>query len=190
MDGGAWWATVHGVTKSRTWLSNFTQHWPLLIYLSPVLLPRKSHGRRSLVGYSPWGRKESDMTEQLHSTPKKYILFINRGLECNSKKSRDTWSNRQIWPWTTKWSRAKDNRFLPRECTGHSKQPLPTTQEKTLHMDITRWSTLKSDCLYSLQPKMEKLYTVSKNKTRSWLWRSWTPYCQIQTEIEESVENH
>ena len=40
-------------------------------------------------------------------------------------------------------------------------------QHKTLHMDITRWSTPKSDCLYSLQPKMEKLYTVSKNKTRS-----------------------
>ena len=40
----------------------------------------------------------------------------------------------------------------------------------------------KSDWLYSLQPKMEKLYTISKNKTRSWLWlRSWTPYCQIQT---------
>ena len=35
--------------------------------------------------------------------------------------------------------------------------------------------------LYSLQPKMEKLYTVSKHKTRSWLWiRSWTHY-QIQT---------
>ena len=47
---------------------------------------------------------------------------------------------------------------------------------------MTRWSTLKSDWLYSLQPKMEKLYTVSKNKTRSWMWlRSWTPYCQIQT---------
>ena len=29
--------------------------------------------------------------------------------------------------------------------TGHSKHPLPTTQEKTLHMDITRWSILKSD---------------------------------------------
>ena len=30
-----------------------------------------------------------------------------------------------------------------------------------------------------------------KNKTRSWLWlRSWTPYCQIQTQIEESRENH
>jgi len=37
---------------------------------------------------------------------------------------------------------------------------------------------------------MEKLYTVSKNKTRTWLWlKSWTPYCQIQTEIEESREN-
>ena len=46
----------------------------------------------------------------------------------------------------------------------------------------TRWSTPKSDWLYSLQPKMEKLCTVSKNKTRSWLWlRSWTPYHQIQT---------
>ena len=71
---------------------------------------------------------------------------------------------------------------LPRKCTGHRKHPLPTTQEKTLHVDITRWSTLKSDWLYSMQPKMEKLCTVDKNKTRSWLWlRSWTPYYQIQT---------
>ena len=35
---------------------------------TPVLLPGKSHGRRSLVGYSPWGRKELDTTEQLHFT--------------------------------------------------------------------------------------------------------------------------
>ena len=77
-----------------------------------------------------------------------------------------------------------------RPCTGHSKHPLPTTQEKTVHMDITRWSTPKSDWSYSLQPKMEKLYTVNKNKTRSWLWlRSWAPYYQIQTQIEESREN-
>ena len=41
-------------------------------------------------------------------------------------------------PWSTEWSRAKANRVLPREHTGHSKHPLPTTQEKTLHMDITR----------------------------------------------------
>ena len=33
---------------------------------------------------------------------------------------------------------------LPKEHTDHSKHPLPTTQEKTLHMDITRWSIPKS----------------------------------------------
>ena len=33
---------------------------------TPVLLPGKSHGWRSLVGYSPWARKESDTTERLH----------------------------------------------------------------------------------------------------------------------------
>ena len=107
-------------------------------------------------------------------------------MDCKSRTSINTWCNRQIWPWITEWSRAKVNRVLPREHTGHSKHPLPTTQEKTLHMDITRWSTSKSDWLCSLQPNMEKLCTVSKKKTRSWLWlRSWIPYCQIQTDIEE-----
>ena len=33
---------------------------------TPVLLPGKSHGQRSLVGCSPWGRQESDTTERLH----------------------------------------------------------------------------------------------------------------------------
>ena len=94
------------------------------------------------------------------------------------------------WPWSKKWSRAKANRVLAREHTGHSKDLLPTTQEMTLHMDITRWSIPKLDWLYSLQSKMEKLYTVSKNKTWSWLWlRSLTHY-KIQTQTEESRENH
>ena len=90
--------------------------------------------------------------------------FHYRGLECKSRKSRNTWSNRQIWPWSMESIRAKANRVLPRERTGQSKHHLPTTQEKTLHMDITRWSTPKSDWLYSLQSKMEKLCTVSKNR--------------------------
>ena len=66
-----------------------------------------------------------------------------------------------------KMKQAKANGVLPRELIAHNKHPLPTTQEKTLHMDITRWSILKSDRLYTLQPKMEKLYTVSKNKTEN-----------------------
>ena len=96
--------------------------------------------------------------------------FHYRGLEYKSRKLRNTWSSRQIWLWNAEWSRAKTNRVLPRKRTGQL--VIANTlfqQEKTLHMDITRWSTPKSDWLYSLQPKMEKLYTVGKNKTRSWL---------------------
>ena len=40
--------------------------WRRQWHPTPVLLPGKSHGRRSLVGCSPWGRTESDMTERLH----------------------------------------------------------------------------------------------------------------------------
>ena len=74
---------------------------------------------------------------------------------------------------------------LPREGIGHSRHLLPTW-ETTIHMDITRWSIPKSDLLYSLQSKMETLYTVSKNKTGSCLWlRSWTPYCQIRLKLKD-----
>ena len=40
-------------------------HWRRKWQPTPVFLPGKSHGRKSLIGYSPWGCKESDMTEQL-----------------------------------------------------------------------------------------------------------------------------
>ena len=96
--------------------------------------------------------------------PSKRYPFHYRGLECKSRKSRNTWSNKEIWPWNMEWSRAKANRVLPTECTGHSKHPLQTTLDKTLHVDITRWSIPKSDWLCSLQPKMEKLYTFSKTR--------------------------
>ena len=136
-------------------------------------------------------RFSEDLQRPSRTNNQKRCPFHHRGLECKRRKSRDTWSNRQVWLLSTKWSRAKANRVLPRKLTGHSKHLLPTTEEKTLHMDIIRCSTPKSDWLYSMQPKMEKLYTVNKNKTRSWLWlRSWTLYCKIQTYIEESRENH
>ena len=44
------------------WLPDRRRQW----HPTPVLLPGKSHGRRSLVGCSPWGREESDTTERLH----------------------------------------------------------------------------------------------------------------------------
>ena len=78
-----------------------------------------------------------DLQDLLELTPKKICPFHYRRLECKSRESRNTWSNRQIWPRCTEWSRAKANRVLPRKHIGHSKHHLPTTQEKTLHMDIT-----------------------------------------------------
>ena len=102
--------------------------------------------------------------------------FHWRGLECKSRKS-----GRQVWPCSPKWSRAKFNRIFPREHTGHSRRPLPTTQEMTLLMDITRWS-IPNQIDYILC---------------SWRWRNsrqsakirpgadcdsdhWAPHCKIQ----------
>ena len=120
-----------------------------------------------------------DLQDLLQLITNKRCHFHHRGLECKSRKSRDIWNNRQVWPWSTKWRTVKANRILSGEHIGHSKHSFPTTQEMTLHVDITRWSILKSDWLYSLQPKKEKFYTVSRNKTWSWLWlRSWAPYCK------------
>ena len=48
-----------------------------------------------------------DLQDLLELTPKKICPFHYRGLECKSGKSRSTWSNRQIWPWSTEWSRVR-----------------------------------------------------------------------------------
>ena len=53
---------IHSLIKCFLAPSKWRRQW----HPTPVLLPGKSHGRRSLVGCSPWGRKESDMTERLH----------------------------------------------------------------------------------------------------------------------------
>ena len=45
---------------------DYTVCWRRQWHPTPVLLPGKSHGRRSLVGCRPWGREESDTTERLH----------------------------------------------------------------------------------------------------------------------------
>ena len=86
------------------------------------------------------------------------------GLECKSRMSRDTWDDRRIWPWNTEWSRVKANIVLPRECPGHSKYPLLTTQETTLHMDISGWSILRSDWLYLCSQRWRS--SIQSAKTR------------------------
>ena len=86
-----------------------------------------------------------DLQDLLELTPPKDVLFII-----------DDWNAKvgsQETPGVTgKFGLGVQNEagqrlieVLPREHTGHSKHPLPTTQEKTLHMDTNRWSTPKSD---------------------------------------------
>ena len=46
--------------------TKYPNHWRKQWHPTPVLLPGKSHGQRSLVGYRPWGHEELDTTERLH----------------------------------------------------------------------------------------------------------------------------
>ena len=68
MDGGAWWAAVHGVAKSRTRISDFTFTFPFSCIGEGNGNPLQcscleSQGRGSLVGCRLWGRTELDTTE-------------------------------------------------------------------------------------------------------------------------------
>ena len=83
-----------------------------------------------------------NLPDLLELMPPKDILFI-RG-DWNAKVGRQ-----EIPGVTGKFGLGVQNEAGQRLSSakrthGHSKHPLPTTQEKTLHMDITRWSTLKS----------------------------------------------
>ena len=78
-----------------------------------------------------------DLLDLLELTPQKDVLFII--------EDRNAKGGSQETPGVTgKFGLEVQNEagqrllVLPRERTGHSKHPLPTTQEKTLHMDITR----------------------------------------------------
>ena len=79
-----------------------------------------------------------DLQDFLELTPKKRCPFHYRGLECKSRKLRNTWSNRQIWLWLTEWERAKANEVLPRERTGHNKHSLPTHKRR-----LYTWTSLE-----------------------------------------------
>ena len=85
-----------------------------------------------------------DLQDLLELTPKRDVLFIIG--DWNAKVG-----SQGIPGVTGKLGLGVQNEagqrltVLPRKRTGHSGHPLPTTQDKTLHMDITRWSILRSD---------------------------------------------
>ena len=84
-----------------------------------------------------------DLQDRLELTPKKDVLFIIG--DWNAKVGSQETPGKTGKFVLGVQNETEQRLVLPRECTGHSKHPLPKTREKTLHMDITRWSILKSD---------------------------------------------
>ena len=84
------------------------------------------------------------MELKLELTSKKNVLFV-MGDQNSKVGSQEIPGVQASLDSEYKMKQGKGNRVLPGECAGDSKHTVPTTQEKTLHMDITRWSTLKSD---------------------------------------------
>ena len=86
-----------------------------------------------------------DLQDLLELTHKKDVLFIigDWNAKVRSQETPGVTGQFGLGVWTEAGQRLIE--FFSREHTGHSKHPLPTTQEKTLHMDITRWLTPKSN---------------------------------------------
>ena len=129
----------------------------------------------------PCSFSRQDLQNLLELTPQKDVLFLIE--DWNAKVG-----SQEIPGETGKFGLGVENETgqrLIEFCQENSlviANTLFQQHKRRLHMAITSWSILKSDWLYSLHPKMEKLYAVSKNNTRSWLWlKSWIPYCKIQT---------
>ena len=99
-------------------------HWRRQWHPTPVLLPGKSHGRRSLVGCSPWGLEESDTTEQLHFHFSLSCIGEGNGNPLQRsclENPRDTgawWAAvygvAQSWTWLKRLSSSSSNNLSPR----------------------------------------------------------------------------
>ena len=64
--GGSDGKHLPAMRETRVWSLGWEDLLEEEMATPPVFMPGESHGRRSLVGYSPWGHKESDTTERLH----------------------------------------------------------------------------------------------------------------------------
>ena len=166
---------VDAISKMTEWSVCF-EGKPLNITVIQVYIPTSNAEEAEVE------RFYEDLQYLLELTPKKRCPFHHRGLECKSRKSRDSYSNRQVWPQSTKRSRAKANRILPREHTGHSKHPLSSnkTREDSTHGHhqmvnteirlIILFAAKNGEVIYS-QQKQDWEWTVAQIMN-SILWNS------------------
>ena len=103
------WNEVLGCSlKNDRMISAHFQGKPFSITVIQVYTPTSSAEEAEVEWFY------EDLQDFLEITPKKECPFHHRGLECKSRKSRNTWSNRQIWAWSTEWSRPRLIEFWKR----------------------------------------------------------------------------
>src|SRR5574341_636225 len=104
-----------------------------------------------------------DLQDLLELTPKKDVLFIigDWNAKVGSQETPGVTGKFGLGIWNEAGQRLI-NRVLPRKCTGHNKHPLPTTQEKTLYMNITRRSTEIRLIIFFAAKDGEALYSQQK----------------------------
>ena len=145
----------------------------------PLSFPWKSFNIAVVQVYATVSNAEEAEVEQyfLELTHKKDILFIIG--DCNAKEG-----SQEVPGVTGKFGCGVQHEAGQRLKESCWENALVITNN--LFQQQKRWlytlAIVKSDSLYCLQPNMEKLYTVKRNKTGSQIWlRSWTAYCQTQT---------
>ena len=111
---------------------------------TPVFLPRESHGQRSLVGYGPWGHKESDTTEVTYHIQSCYI-FLQRVLNCPD-------CGYTVTAFTQTKTQSCDKEIQPNaNCMWSSRHPQPDCMLQPPHFWILCYSRL----CYSREPTLQ-----------------------------------
>ena len=138
---------VNKSLKCSSWMQS-QKRWNDL-----CLFPRQTIQYHSIQVYAPTTNAEEaeverfyeDLLDLFELKHKKDVLFIRGDWNAKIGSQETPGVTGKFGLGVRNEVRAKANRVLPRERAGHSKHLFPTTQEKTLHMDITRGSTPKSD---------------------------------------------
>ena len=94
-----WHSAFFMVQLSHTYMTTGkTKAWTIRTFVGKVM----SVLFNMLPTFVAIGQFYEDLQDLLEVTHTKNCPFHHRGLKCKSRKSRDTWSNRQVWPWSTK----------------------------------------------------------------------------------------